>query len=248
MTPLEYRKFERHASTDEYQGRLERATGWIHTLFDRFSNPVVNFSAGKDSLVLLHLVTVRCGYDPDVFHFDNGLLNVPGVTEYARERIDEYGGTPFIRTSDGANSEKMVLEEGHGYRGFWGHHSALWSRREWDCRLLGIRGDESRDRRDRFDSDGTRPPVNYDEQYTAAAPVHHFTTRDVWAYIVSNDLEYHAIYDKQGELYDGIDARDNRLVTLYDSEFDSRGALEVSQWLYPGETNALKEIEQNDGD
>lgn len=183
--------------------------------------------------------------DVDVFHFDNGLLNVPGVDDFVRESVDRIGGRLFYRSSEAANSEKMLLEEGHGYNGFWGHHARLWKRERWDCRLLGIRAEESRGRRDRFDSDGRRPPIRYDEQFTAAAPIHHFTARDVWAYIVREDLAYHSIYDKQGALYDGIDARDNRLVTLYDSEFSSRGSLEISQFVFPSETNALKAIEQS---
>lgn len=249
MTPLEYKKFERHADREPYQRRLDKAVSWVHDIFDRFENPVVNYSGGKDSLVLLHLVTLHCGYDDAaVFHFDNGLLNVPGVSEFVRESVDRHGGRLFYRTSEAANSEEMLLEEGHGYRGFWGHHRQLWDGRDWDCRLLGIRAEESRKRRDRFDSDGSRAPVNYGEQFTAAAPIHHLTTRDVWGYIVDNDLEYHSIYDDQGELYGGIDARDNRLVTIYDSEFDSRGSLEVSQWVYPDATNELKNIEQRDHD
>ncbi|QCC57256.1 phosphoadenosine phosphosulfate reductase family protein [Natrinema thermotolerans] len=247
MTPLEYKKFQRHAGRDTYQRRLERATEWVHDLFDRFDAPVLNYSGGKDSLVLLHLVTQRCGYDDvAVYHFDNGLLNVPGVGAFVRESVDRHGGNLYYRSSEKAQSEDMLLEEGHGYNGFWGHHARLWNREDWDCRLLGIRAAESRDRRDRFDSDGQRPPIRYDERFTAAAPIHHLSTQDVWAYIVANDLEYHSIYDDQGELYDGIDARDNRLVTIYDHEFDSRGSLEVSQWLFPDATNELKEIEQRE--
>lgn len=247
MTPLEFRKFERHAQREPYQRRVSQAAEWIDALFGRFSNPVVNYSGGKDSLVLLHLVTQRCGYDDvDVFHFDNGLLNVPGVGEFVRESVGRHGGELYYRTSEAANSGEMVLEEGHGYNGFWGHHAQLWHDCDWTCRLLGIRAEESRERRDRFDSSGSQPPINWHEEFTAAAPIHHLTTRDIWAYIVSNDLEYHSVYDDQGELYDGIDARENRLVTIYDHEFDSRGSLEVSQWLHPSETSALKEIEHRE--
>lgn len=41
----------------------------------------------------------------------------------------------------------------------------------------------------------------------------------------------------------GIDHERNRLVTLYDREFDSLGNLEVSQWLYPETTNQLKDVD-----
>lgn len=245
MNTLERRKFQLHADTDEYCSRIEQAKDWIYDVFDRFENPCLNYSGGKDSLVLLHLTAVVCGHDDvDIYHFDNGLLRVPGSDDFVRESVDRFGGNLFVRTSEAANSEEMVIEEGHGYNGFWGQYHSLVQEHGWDIRLLGIRAEESRNRRDRFDSSGDQPPINWHEEYTAAAPIHHFTTRDVWAYIVEHELEYHDIYDKQGGLYGDIEHRSNRLVTLYDAEFDTLGAREISQFVFPGETNALKDIEQ----
>jgi len=212
------------------------------TVFDRFENPCLNYSGGKDSLVLLHLVCQQCGYDDvDVYHFDNGLLDVPGVGEFVRETTEEIGGNLFVRTSEAANDERMVLEEGHGYNGFWGQYWDLAKERGWDVRVLGIRAAESPERRDRFDK---QDPINRTTDPPAAAPIHRLTTRDVWAYIVKHGLDYHEIYDEQGELYGSMESRGNRLVTLYDSEFDSHGARQISQFIYPGETNELKQIEQ----
>lgn len=244
MNDLERRKFELHAETDDYRDRIEQAIDWIHYAFRIFDNPCLNYSGGKDSLVLLHLVTQQCGYrNVDVYHFDNGLLRVPGSDDFVRQSVDRIGGNLIARTSESANSEEMLLEEGHGYAGFWGHYFRLAHERGWDVRLLGIRAGESRNRRDRFDSD-SGAPINYHEDHTAAAPIHRLTTRDVWSYIVENELRYHEIYDKQGDLYGDIEHRSNRLVTLYDSEFDSLGAREISQFIYPSETNELKDIEQ----
>jgi 3'-phosphoadenosine 5'-phosphosulfate sulfotransferase (PAPS reductase)/FAD synthetase len=245
VNDLERRKFELHAETDDYQERIEQAKDWIHYVFRVCENPCLNYSGGKDSLVLLHLTAAACGYDDvDIYHFDNGLLRVPGSDDFVRKSVDQIGGNLYVRTSEAANSEEMVLEEGHGYNGFWGNYFQLAHERDWDVRLLGIRAAESRSRRDRFDSSGDQPPINWHEDHTAAAPIHHFTTRDVWAYIVENGLEYHEIYDKQGALYGDMEACGNRLVTLYDAEFDSLGAREISQFLYPSETNELKDIEQ----
>ena len=247
MNELERRRFELHAKTGGYADRISRAKTWIHDAFDRFENPCLNYSGGKDSLVLLHLTAIACGYgDVEIYHFDNGLLRVPGSDDFVHESVERIGGRLFVRTSASANSEEMVVEEGHGYNGFWGHYWRLAHERGWDARLLGIRAGESRNRRDRFDTADDRAPINYHEDHTAVAPIHELTTRDVWAYIVEHDIQYHEIYDKQGDLYGDMEARGNRLVTLYDAEFDSLGAREISQFIYPGETNELKEIEQRE--
>lgn len=63
---------------------------------------------------------------------------------------------------------------------------------------------------------------------------------------VDNELEYHSIYDEQGGLYGGMEARENWLVTLYDSKFDSLGARTISQFLYPDGGAELKEIERDE--
>jgi 3'-phosphoadenosine 5'-phosphosulfate sulfotransferase (PAPS reductase)/FAD synthetase len=242
MDSLKERELRLHSDTDDYLRRVTKAEEWVEYVFSRFENPCLNYSGGKDSLVLLHLVAERCGYDDvDIYHFDNGLLNIPGTEDYVRDSVERVGGNLYRRTSEKAQSEDMVLEEGHGYAGFWGWYAQLQEEHEWDVRLLGIRAEESRRRRDRYGE----PPVSSSEEYTSAAPVHQLRTEDVWAYIVENELEYHDVYDRQARLFDSIDHRDNRLVTLYDSEFDSLGAREVSQFIYPSETNELKAIEQD---
>ena len=242
MHELEQRRFELHASTSEYHQRIATARDAIHATAERYERPCLHVSGGKDSLVLWHLASQQCGLDWPVYHFDNGLLNVPGVTGLVRETATAWDSDLYVRTSEAANDERLVLEEGHGYNGYWGHYASLVKQNGWTCRVLGIRGQESPQRRDRFSS-GT-VPTDKQGQYLTVAPIHQLKTADVWAYMVDHDITYHEIYDKQGELYDGIDAPENRLVTLYDSEFDSLGSREIAQFLYPGETNSLKDIEQ----
>lgn len=243
MHDLEKRRFRLHADTQDYKTRLSQAREYLKQAAGRFENPCLHVSGGKDSLVLWHLSSQDCAFDWPVYHFDNGLLNVPGVTDFVKEQAEQWETNLFVRTSEAANDERMVLEEGHGYNGYWGQYWNLVEEHGWDVRVLGIRARESPQRRERFDG---RPPTDSNGDDISAAPIHGLTTADVWAYIVDNGLDYHDIYDRQGELYDGIDSPENRLVTLYDSEFDSLGAREVSQFLFPDETNELKEIEQRE--
>ena len=242
MHDLEERRFRLHVDTTDYKSRVSRARDHLQAVADRFESPCLHVSGGKDSLVLWHLALQERGVDWPVYHFDNGVLNVPGVTDFVRELANEWGTDLYVRTSEAANDERMVVEEGHGYNGYWGQYWSLVNEHAWDVRVLGIRAAESAQRRDRF---AGVPPTDSDGQDIATAPIHHLTTADVWAYIVEHNLPYHDIYDRQGELYDGIDAPENRLVTLYDSEFDSLGAREISQFVYPGATNRLKKIEQS---
>lgn len=165
MDELERRKFELHSQKTEYQERVEKAKRWIHEIFDRYDNPCLNYSGGKDSLVLLHLVAEKCGYsNVDIYHFDNGLLEVPGSTSFVEESVSRIGGNLFQRTSEKVNSREMLTEEGHGYNGFWGWYSYLSNEQNWDLRLVGIRAAESTERRERFDSAGRNPPINAGEE------------------------------------------------------------------------------------
>jgi len=242
MNELQRRKFELHANTEDYRRRVEQAVSWVHDVFDRFDNPCVNYSGGKDSLVLLHMVAESCGYDVDVYHFDNGLLAVPNSKSFVEESVERIGGELFIRTSEAMQDERAVLENKHGYRGFFGWYRRLTKERDWDIRLIGVRAAESGKRRDRFG----KPPIVYDESFTVAAPIHQLSTRDVWSYIVSNGLSYHEVYDEQGELYGSMEHPRNRLVTVYDREFASAGSLEVSQFVFPSKTGRLKHIEHRE--
>lgn len=241
MNDLEERRFRLHAQQPDYAQRVGTARSHLDAVDRQFASPCLHVSGGKDSVVLWHLA-VSSGYDWPVYHFDNGVLNVPGVTEFVRARAAEWDAELYVRTSDAVNDARMVVEEGHGYNGYWGQYWSLVADHGWDARVLGIRADESSQRRDRFH--GT-PPTDHDGDDTATAPLHGLTTADIWAYIVEYDLPYHEIYDRQGKLYGGIDAPENRLVTLYDSEFDSLGAREISQFVYPGATNRVKKREQD---
>jgi len=238
---LEERKFRLHARQKGYQDRISDAQEYVRKAFDRFDNPVLEFSGGKDSLVMLHLVAERCGYkDVDVFHFEQAYLSVPGTSEFVEETVEQYGGRLFKRAGE------AVTDDNNNY---WDWYYRLKGKRDWDVRLLGIRAGESSKRRDRADFSSGIPMAKQvsDEPDTAVFPVFELSTTDVWAYIVENDVEYHEIYDKQGELYGDMENRANRLTTFHDADRKNFGNREISQHLYPGKANKLKDIEQRGG-
>jgi 3'-phosphoadenosine 5'-phosphosulfate sulfotransferase (PAPS reductase)/FAD synthetase len=242
MNELERKKFELHTNESGYNQRVERAKRNIETAFERFETPYVSVSGGKDSTVLHHLVTEACGYDNiDVFHFDQGLLAVPGAKEQVEILLEEYGGVNCVRTTEAMYDESISNEERHSHlhSGRHGWIRRLTEERGWNAALLGIRAEESADRRDRYS--GTPPTHVMGDQLTVA-PIHRLTTEDVWAYIVENGLPYHDQYDRKGELLDGIDSRQNRLSSFHSPGLDRFGERTISSFLYPEESNKRKEL------
>lgn len=241
MTPLEYRKFELHADTSAYQRRIRQARDRVAASVDRYGTPYVAVSGGKDSTVLYHLAVAELGTGVDVFHFDWGLRNIPGINEHIQELVEAHGGALIQRTSEDVTDEETFAADEHkGMAGIMGWVARLKDDRDWDVGLLGIRAEESAKRREDYAGD---PPVRHMGPVPTTAPIHDLTTADVWAYIIKHGLDYPDHYDERGELFDGIDADENRLVTMYDHEFDDKGSEALSQFQYPGETNELKRIE-----
>lgn len=244
MTPLEQRRFELHAQTDDYQRRVEQACDWISTAFSRYDRPYVSVSGGKDSTVLHHLVTQACGYrNADIFHFDQGHLALPGARDQVEILIEEYGGTNCIRTTEAMYDETMSNEERHKHlhsgRHGWIHR--LSEQRGWEVALLGIRAEEAPSRRDRWSGD---PPTHVMHGQLTMAPLYNLTAGDIWAYLVENEIEYHDQYDEQGDLLGRIDHQNNRLSSFHSPGLDRFGERTVSQFLYPEESNELERMER----
>ena len=242
MKGLERKKFELHAKQAGYARRVEEAERHIRATFEKYDTPYVSVSGGKDSTVLHHLVTQRCGYDDvDVFHFDQGKLAVPGAREHVETLIEEFGGTDCVRTSKAMYDESMSQEERHSelHAGRHGWIRKLTEERDWDVAMLGIRAEESARRRDRYT--GSPPTHVMSGRQVTVAPVHELTTEDVWAYIVENELPYHEQYDKKGKLLGSIDARENRLSSFQSPGLDRFGEGAVSSFLYPSESNKVDE-------
>ena len=61
-------------------------------------------------------------------------------------------------------------------------------------------------------------------------PLANLTARDIWAYIVSNNLPYCSHYDRYGALL-GIEQV--RMSTFFDPEFDMLGASNIDGLLMP---------------
>ena len=74
------------------------------------------------------------------------------------------------------------------------------------------------------------PIPNYRIKCALCFPLLNLTWKDVWAYIISNNLPYPSIYDRYAEVlgYDKV-----RLVTFFDNEFEKLGAPYLDGVLMP---------------
>jgi 3'-phosphoadenosine 5'-phosphosulfate sulfotransferase (PAPS reductase)/FAD synthetase len=192
------RGFELHTKHDEYKNRLKEAKENIQTILNSYYNPVIEFSGGKDSLVLLNLF---CKEDPTlpVFYY------VPSYS-YNAEQIHASIKTvknviKSAESTGATNIHNMNLPiKENGVYNCRDYFPLLFECMEkWDCDLevLGIRGGESITRKHRVKG----PLIRNEGNRMVTFPIRHLTVDDVWSYIITEDLFYNPQYDVMGPLY-----------------------------------------------
>jgi len=238
ISDLKAEELRLHSKTSGYKDRKQEAKDWLRGCSDFY----VSYSGGKDSTALLFLTAEVYDSFP-VFHFDWGVRNIPGIEQYCYETATEVVDDEnyYSRTSQDVQSLKLFAEDVHrGIQGLLGQEKRLRERHGWKTCLLGIRGEESTKRR----RDYTGSPPSKHLGGRCVAPLHRWSTKDVWAYLFEKDIDVHELYFKQADLFDGIESPENRLCTLYDHQFSSLGSEDVSEHLYPGRVSFLKKKEQ----
>jgi len=218
-----------HAETPEHQRLVKSSTSWIRRLHEQYGgNLYVAFSGGKDSTVLVHLAL---SVEPDawVYHYDYGDAIMPrGVESEILRNAATLGIRPerFVvrKTSrtdairDDPNLGIVIAAvteetEEHG----------------WKAGLLGFRDEESGNRKRRAANGGHW--YSFQQKIPLFFPIHFWTWRDVYAYVVSRDLPipelYHAYASFEG--YASV-----RMASFFDSEFDAMGRPNLDGHVFPG--------------
>jgi len=202
-----------HAKLSGFKRRIERARAVVAEALEKAQNPYIAFSTGKDSIVMAHLVWQQAS-DVLAVYFDADCAFPESTALLGRY---EAAGYPIIRwpcesiletmhrvggpTSDRCEAETMRSTV---YRPI----KLLLAEYHFDGVFLGLRNEESPGRHKLAQVRGQLFWQKRDGLWECL-PVAYLDHMDIWAYIVINDMDYCAVYDKQMEF--GLDPEDCRL-------------------------------------
>lgn len=219
--------FASWSKRQEFYDLVTKTNELLKDLFDMFERPSLSFSGGKDSMVLLDLCLK---HKPDIYvwHWDYGIFmpreieyNIQSIliTEFRVENL-----TIDTRKSQDKNSSV-------GYHEFFLSLSKYIKKNRIDLSLIGLRSEESRARKKRC-----KQIIELDKstKIANAFPLHNWTWRDIWSYVIINNLPYLNQYDKKASLFGSYEKI--RFVTFFDPEFESLGSIEQDKFLFYNKT------------
>jgi phosphoadenosine phosphosulfate reductase len=174
--------------------RINESKAIIRQFLDKVKNPYVAFSGGKDSTVMLHMVsqidnnidvfTERNDMDfPDKMKLCDKIIDICNINNYYE------GHTERINLLDGSGWFKVIKE--------------FVISGNYDGCFLGLRAEESKGRRITIAKKGViynYAKSNYAksrglESVMTCLPMARWKAQEVFAYIIKNNLPYHKIYD-----------------------------------------------------
>jgi len=214
MNPTDKEMYLIYSETEEYREAIDQLHENISEAFSKYNKPYVAYSGGKDSLVMSHAV-LQDFPGTLIFHWDYGPYYMPRKIENeVRDIAEEIGAKNF--QVDTTPLYKLKKREAQGILGrvLYGRVMKDMKNRGYDLCLVGLRAQEGCKRRQRVSR------LFEHEILTNCFPVRHMKTRDVWAYIVSNDLPYCSHYDVYGSLEEWENVR---FCTYFDPEFAKFG-------------------------
>ncbi|MFD6073816.1 sulfate adenylyltransferase subunit CysD, partial [Amycolatopsis lurida] len=208
-----------------------------------FERPVLLFSGGKDSMVMLHVAAKAFWPSPPPFpvmHVDTG-HNFDEVIEFRDRTVDAYGLRLVVSSVQDDIDAGRVIEDPKAGRNRLQTAALLRGIREhsFDAVFGGARRDEEKARakervfsfRDEFgqwDPRNQRPEVwdlyngrHRKGEHIRVFPLSNWTELDIWQYIEAENVDLPSIYyahRRQVVQRDGMLLAHTRFLTLYEGE------------------------------
>jgi 3'-phosphoadenosine 5'-phosphosulfate sulfotransferase (PAPS reductase)/FAD synthetase len=198
MTPF-FQEAHLHARTAAYRSAVARTERILDDAFQRVPSWYVSLSGGKDSTVVLSLCRQRQPGLPAVAFVQRWML--PETVTYLQTIPNRYP-VASRDTGDREYRDGRWRDEAEA-RSVWADVTWLpWHDAAADHRygrdeagaFLGLRADESRGRRMNARTRGANYYNETSSQHICT-PIVHWSVRDVWAYLVTNEVPYNAAYD-----------------------------------------------------
>lgn len=187
----------------DLEEKVDKGIEVVREAYDKFDDPAIAWTGGKDSTLILHMVKeIHDGEIPSPALFIDSTFEFPETYEFVDKISEEWGVDVHVAKAEELVEKYHETEDEEKKKEIW-HHMKIRAidqaldENGWDALLVGIRWDEHPAR-----SEETY--FSPREDHTRVHPILHFTEADVWAYISSNDLPYHPLYDKG---YRSIDAQ-----------------------------------------
>jgi len=187
----------------DLQPKIEEATTIIKLAFDKIVNPVVAFSGGKDSLVVLDLVR---RVNPDVIGvFENTTNEYPETLKFVKtipniielrpdisfEECFKRYGLPVMKSKAKSHGNQCCIKlKEEPFRKYAKANNVTLT-------FTGLTSDESRNRMMMLKRMGALY-FHKSDQIWKCHPIYNWSNQHVWQYIDFRNLAYNPIYDKLG--------------------------------------------------
>jgi len=166
--------FRAWATTPEFKQHVEEAHDLVSTTLQRYRQPYIAFSGGKDSTVLAH---IALQHDPNllVWHADYGANLIPRAWEREFEQNARLCGAKRYEVT------RVNMSKGF-FKPLFGHIVPEKARQGYDVVFLGLRKGESVRRKHRIGAN------RYYGAIPEAYPLQNWSWLDVWAYMTIHKI------------------------------------------------------------
>jgi 3'-phosphoadenosine 5'-phosphosulfate sulfotransferase (PAPS reductase)/FAD synthetase len=182
-----------------------------------------SFSGGKDSVVMVHLLTQKWPNLP-IFHWDYGKELMPRAYESESLKILKRIHPEGILTLKERPCQKNSREKPN--ETFFYLFLKDWTKKEdWKIGCVGLRKEESIRRKVRC-----QQVLEWSQSQGCSLyyPIRNWKWQDVWTYTITNDLPIHSHYLQRGPI-EGWDKV--RFVTFFDIQFEALGTSNVDAFF-----------------